>query len=155
MSNIRERFHREWSIIWLLSQDTAGSYRDNVTALGWQCCRVLSLCFSSTNNVLMIGSVLAGTTKCYRVYQYGHLLALSSNGIVEYKGDYRLQPVIPARDLETLNRINTGMHTNTHIHSCSCKSHKSIGFLCVWPIEAKHGFSQIKRQPNWPLICYS
>lgn len=49
---------------------------------------VLSLCFSSTNNVLMIGSVLAGTTKCYRVYQYGHLLELSSNGMAEYKGDY-------------------------------------------------------------------
>lgn len=117
---------REWSIIWLPSQDTAGSYRGNVTALGWQCCHVLVLVFSFHKHC-------PRNRKCvgrdHKVLSGLPIWALA--GVIKamtWLIQWRLQPVIPGRDPGSLNHINAHIHTDIHIHSCPCDYTNVCGF---------------------------
>lgn len=139
MRKIRERFLQR--MIHHLTTESGYSWELQrqcycvwMTALSWAV--LVSSLFSSTKTVLMIGSVLARTTKCNRVCWYGHLLKLSSKDTAEYKEDYSQWSLHrtwgpTAGNSVCISALIWFKHTNTHVH-------EAVRFLFVWPIQAKN-----------------
>lgn len=128
---------REWSIIWLPSQDTAGSYRDNVTALGWQCCHVLVLVFSFHKHC-------PRNRKCvgrdHKVLSRLPIWALA--GVIKamtWLNTRKITASNPSEgpgDPESYQRTHAHGYTHTQLLMWL---HKRVWFLFAGTIEAKHG----------------